>query len=199
VDKSPDVNANGESPGGKRKYLRTLYLKNSSPVMNWVFDDLLEDPAVPHAARSVLLFLIRKTVGWDNREQELSLREIEYGASVSRPIAIHALWVFCDCWGLFIKKRGWKGQHSSVYEIGDLSQDNYADRTQLILRIYDTTFPTPEQVRAYPKPGGKPGEMVKPKELHEARMTTERQRRDEEERARSIAKDRGSAVKPSYL
>jgi hypothetical protein len=186
VDKSPGVNASGESPGQKRKYLRTIYLKNSSPLPNWVLDDLLADSTVPHAARSVLLFLIRKTVGWDNRTEELALHEIQCGASVSRPIAIHALWVICDCWGLFNKTRGRKGQHSSVYEIGDLSQDNYEDRYQLLLRIFNTGFPTPEQVRARPKPGGMPDEMIEPKKLIASWLARERLLRDQEERNQNV-------------
>jgi hypothetical protein len=136
-----------ESPGSKKRYLRTIFLKNSSPIPNWLFDELLCDSEVPHAARSVLLYLLRQTVGWDNHEKELSLEDIQYGAGVSRPIAIHALWVICDCWGLFNKTRGRKGQHSSVYAIGDLTEDAFLDRYDLVSGINGTGFPTPEQVR----------------------------------------------------
>jgi len=57
-------NALDESPGAKtKKYLRTIFLPNSSPVPNFVFDALLWDTDVPHAARSVWLYLLRQTVG----------------------------------------------------------------------------------------------------------------------------------------
>jgi hypothetical protein len=55
--------------------------------------------------------------------------------------------VICDCWGLFHKTRGRKGQHSSVYAIGDLTEDAFLDRYDLVNGIYGTGFPTPEQVR----------------------------------------------------
>jgi hypothetical protein len=147
ADQKPP-NTPDECPGPRRKYLRTIFLKNSSPIPNWVLDELLCDSDVPHAARSVLLYLLRQTVGWDNREKELALADVQYGAGVSRPIAIHALWVICDCWGLFHKTRGRKGQHSSVYAIGDLTEDGFFDRSYLVSKIYGTIFPTPEQVRS---------------------------------------------------
>src|SRR5580704_11457213 len=173
--------AQDDSPGSKKRYLRTIFLKNSSPVPNWVFDELLCDSEVPHAARSVLLFLLRKTVGWDNHEEELSLEDIQYGAGVSRPIAIHALWVICDCWGLFHKTRGRKGQHSSVYAIGDLTEDAFLDRYDLVRRIYGTGFPTPEQVKPI-KPKNAEEEEYRPK-IHVAeQLAAQRRIRDAEDK-----------------
>jgi hypothetical protein len=67
----------------KRKSLRTIYLPNSSPVPNWFFDSVLSDQKISHATRSVLLYLLRRTIGWDNAEEELSLSQIEHGAAVS--------------------------------------------------------------------------------------------------------------------
>ena len=190
TDRKESPEAVDESPGPqKKKYLRTIFIKNSTPIPNWFLDEVLCDPDVPHAARSVFLFLVRKTVGWDNRTEELSLEQIQYGAGVSRPIAIHALWVICECWGLFKKTRGRMGQHSSVYEIGDLSQDNYEDRTHLILRIFDTVFPTPAQVRSRPKPGGKPDEREEPKKLIASWIAKERQLRDQEERSEKAGRE----------
>jgi hypothetical protein len=130
----------------------------------------------------VLLFLIRKTVGWNNRQEELSLDQIQYGAGVSRPIAIHSLWIICDVWGLFHKTRGRKGQHSSVYAIGDLTEDGFQDRYNLVSRIYGTGFPTPEQVR--PKGGKKRDKHSKeptPKELIAIQLEEQRRLRDAED------------------
>src|SRR6202041_969061 len=102
-------NVQGEKPGPKRKSLRTILLPNSSPVPNWFFDEVLSNPEVPHATRSVFLFMLRKTVGWDHEVEELSLTAIQYGSAVSRHTAIHAIRVICECWGLFEKSRGQKG------------------------------------------------------------------------------------------
>jgi hypothetical protein len=176
--KTPDVL--DESPRSKKRYLRTIFLKNSSPVPNWIFDELLCDSEVPHAARSVLLYLLRQTVGWDNREKELSLEDIQYGASVSRPIAIHALWVICDCWGLFKKTRGRKGQHSSVYAIGDLTEETFFDRYDLVTRIYGTGFPTPEQVKPIP-PTNEHEETYEPKKHIAEKLIAQRRIRDAED------------------
>jgi hypothetical protein len=182
TDRKELPDAADESPGPKKqKYLRTIFIKNSTPIPNWFLDEVLCDPEVPHAARSVFLFLVRKTIGWDNRTEELSLEEIQYGAGVSRPIAIHALWVICDCWGLFEKTRGRKGQHSSVYAIGDFTEDGFQDRYNLVSRIYGTGFPTPEQVKPRLPPGAKDGKKESPKEFIAAQLATQRRIRDTED------------------
>jgi hypothetical protein len=143
-------NVQGESPGPKRKSLRTILLPNSSPVPNWFFDEVLSNPEVPHATRSVFLFMLRKTVGWDNEVEELSLTAIQYGSAVSRHTAIHAIRVICECWGLFEKSRGQKGQGSSVYSIAGLSEDEFTDRSSLCDDIYGTCHPTAKQLRERP-------------------------------------------------
>jgi hypothetical protein len=173
-------NAEAEAPAPKRKYLRTIFIKNSSPVANWIFDELLSDSDVPHAAIRVLLYLIRKTIGWDNREEELSLEQIQYGAGVSRPIAIHALWVICDCWGLFDKTRGRKGQHSSVYAIGNFTEEGFTDRYDLVSRIYGTGFPTPEQAKPIP-PKSEHEKEYRPKERIAEQLVAQRKIRDAED------------------
>jgi hypothetical protein len=184
MSKPNTPNAEAETPAPKRKYLRTIFIKDSSPVANWIFDELLSDSDVPHAAIRVLLYLIRKTIGWDNREEELSLEQIQYGAGVSRPIAIHALWVVCDCWGLFDKTRGRKGQHSSVYAIGNFTEEGFMDRYDLVSRIYGTGFPTPEQVKPRLPPGAKDGKKENPKEFIAAQLATQRKIRDAEDAER---------------
>lgn len=133
-----------------KKYLRTLLLPNSSPVPNFVFDQIVSDTDVPHAAIRVLLYLLRKTVGWNNKHEELSLRQIQEGAAVTRPTAIHAVRVVCDCWGFFKKSRGWLGQHSSTFTIGDLTAEGFCERVTLLYGVYETIFPTPQQLRERP-------------------------------------------------
>ena len=138
----------GKSPTApKKKYLRTLYLANSTPCPNWVMDDLILDTGVPHAAIRVLLFLLRRTVGWNNKHEEISLRQIEQGAGVTRPTAIHCVRLIVDCWGLFHKTRGRLGQHSSVFTIADLSSEAFNERAILLSNIYRTVAPTPKQLR----------------------------------------------------
>src|SRR5580704_16188516 len=139
-----------ELGASKKRYLRTIFLPNSSPIPNWWFVDILSEPEVPHAARSVCLFLFRKTIGWDRRVEELSLRDIQFGASVSRPVAIHCVRIICDCWGLFHKSRGYKGQHASRFTVGKLGAEEFLDRRILIEGIYGTIFPSPKQLRERP-------------------------------------------------
>lgn len=117
---------------------------------NWVFDELVPEKGVPASAIRVLLFMLRKTVGWDNRCEELSLTEIEYGAAVTRPTAIQAIRVICECWGLFHKSRGRKGQHSSVFTIADLSAEGFSERSGLLYDLYGKYFPNAKQLRDRP-------------------------------------------------
>lgn len=135
-----------EAKRTKRSVRRNL-LPNSTPVPNFVFDLVLSDPDVPHALRSVLLFLIRKTIGWDKRSDEISLIQIEEGANVSRKSAIYAVRVICDCWGLFHKTRGYKGQHSSVYTVAGLTEAEFQERYCATAEKYETGCPKPEQLR----------------------------------------------------
>jgi hypothetical protein len=150
VPKPKPSDTQGESPGPKRKSLRTILLPNSSPVPNWFFDEVLSNPEVPHATRSVFLFMLRKTVGWDNEVEELSLTQIQEGSATSRHTAIHAIRVICECWGLFDKSRGKKGQCSSAYRISGLSEDEFTDRVLLCDDIYGTAHPTAKQLREKP-------------------------------------------------
>jgi len=132
----------------KRRGTRSILLPNSSPVPNWFLDDVLSDPEVPHALRSVLMFLLRKTVGWDRKSDEISLVQIEDGAGVSRKTAIHAVRVICECWGLFDKKRGYLGQHSSVYTVAGLTAAEFQEHYAATADKYGTGCPKPEQLRA---------------------------------------------------
>jgi hypothetical protein len=144
------VNAIGETPGAKRKSLRTLYLPNSSPVPNWVFDTVVPNPDIPSATIRVLLFLLRQTVGWSNQTKELSLTTIQNGAGVTRHTAIHSIRVLTDCWGCFEKERGWKLQGSSVYKVSALKEEDFDERAYLCCKIYGTEHPSPAQLKQKP-------------------------------------------------
>jgi len=174
----------------KKRYQRTIFLPNSSPVPNWFFDCVLCDSDIPHAARSVFLFMLRKTVGWDNRVEELSLTEIQNGSGVTRPTAIHAVRIICDVWGLFHKSRGHKGQHSSVYAIGGLTETEFMERYSLAEDIYGTPFPKPEQLRDYP-PTREVFESQKRKNAEED------QRRESRNRSKNILPMRSNDFTPT--
>ncbi|MGH9682311.1 MAG: hypothetical protein ACRD4S_01700 [Candidatus Acidiferrales bacterium] len=133
-----------------KKYQRTIFLPNSSPVPNWFFDFVLAEQAIPHGMRSVFLFMLRKTIGWDHRVEEISLNQIQDGSAVTRHTAIHAIRVICDCWGLFHKTRGRKGQYSSVYTIVGFSEEQFSERYFLVEDIYGTGCPTAKQLREKP-------------------------------------------------
>jgi hypothetical protein len=150
ADKENITHAEGLSPEPKRKSLRTIYLPNSSPIPNWFLDSVVASSDVPSATIRVFLFMLRQTVGWDNSTKELSLTTIQNGSGVTRHTAIHAVRVLTDCWGCFTKQRGWKLQHSSIYKIGILSEQEFEDRFWLCDTIYGTPHPTPAQLREKP-------------------------------------------------
>jgi hypothetical protein len=68
---------------------RNIMIPESTPVPNFFFDVLM--PIAPRAFFDVLLFIWRKTVGWDKERDFLSLSQIQKGASVSRGIAVDAI------------------------------------------------------------------------------------------------------------
>ena len=83
--------------------VRAALLPNSTPVPNFFFDTVM--PHVPHASFKVLLFIWRKTIGWQKESDLVSLSQIQRGAGVCRDVAIAAaqFWVRI---GLCRKKRG---------------------------------------------------------------------------------------------
>jgi hypothetical protein len=60
-------------------------------VPRWVLDEVLPINGLPATYLRVLLFVVRKTLGWQKREDCLSLSQIEIGANVGRRDACGAL------------------------------------------------------------------------------------------------------------
>src|SRR5579871_6672318 len=135
----------------KSNHLRTAFLPNTTPVPNWFFDFILAEQ-MPHELRSVFLFLIRKTIGWNNASEEQTLNHIERGACVSRNVAVRAVQVFCDCWGLWKRIPG-RGRHMSVFEVSEhaaWTKERVWERRNWVQTIYQSDMPTLEQLRARP-------------------------------------------------
>lgn len=123
-----------------------------TPVPNWVFDEVLGDIWLADSVLKAFLFLYRKTIGWNNVAEEKSLTQIMEGAGIrSRNTAIHAVSVLCECWGLWKKTRGVRGEHSSIFEPAAVMRvDQFRERSTQTLYIYDTTCPTLDQLRDLP-------------------------------------------------
>jgi hypothetical protein len=131
--------------------LQQQFLQKSTPIPNWYFDEILNDTDVTDAVNRTFLFLFRKTVGWNNYSEEKSLTQIMEGCGISRHTAIHAIAVLCDCWGLWRKTRGRKGEHSSIYEVAGIRDAEwFRERSMMTMYIYDTVCPTHDQLRNLP-------------------------------------------------
>ena len=125
--------------------------ENWMAVPNYVADEIVASKEVPHATKSVLLFLFRATVGWNKlSEVQISLSDIEKGAAVARHTAIHSTEVICSCWQIFRKTRGQKGRQYSRYSLAALTVEQLMDRVWLVDDIYGTIFPSPEQLAKLP-------------------------------------------------
>jgi hypothetical protein len=136
--------------GKKRGRVRASYIKNSSPVPNWFFDHLLVDEEIPPYVHLVFLYLLRRTVGWDKRSEQISYDDIRYGAGMlSRDSVTHAVALLTDCWGVFSIEPG-SGRRKSKFTVGSLDMDSVLDRKMSLDEIYDTDCPTLEQLRATP-------------------------------------------------
>lgn len=129
---------------------RKLFLPNSSPVPNFIFDLILADREIPHALRSVLFLLVRKTIGWDRRSDEVSLTQIQNGASVSRATADHAVTVICDGWGLFRKESSKRFRGINRFVLAGLDKDHFERRYLALEEIYETGCPTRQALREKP-------------------------------------------------
>jgi len=146
------VESNNSQTRRKYQTLQQKFLPGSTPIPNWFLDHILPDEEVSSDVLRVFLFLIRKTIGWNNSSEEKSLSQIMEGCVLrSRHTAIHAVTVLCDCWGLWKKVRGRKGQHSSIYSPAAIAnEDELHSRMMATSYIYDTVCPTLDQLRDLP-------------------------------------------------
>ena len=116
--------------------LQVANLPGSTPVPNWFLDDIMADGQVPHSVKYVFLYLYRQTVGWNRKDWEISLTEIMYATNVQRGTASYAVKVLVDCWGLFHKVRGRKGQHSSTFRYNSPKPEQIYDRCMAVRLAY---------------------------------------------------------------
>jgi hypothetical protein len=91
----------------KQAWKRTKLIPNSTPVPNFFFDDLL--PVLPETTFRVLMFLWRKTIGWNKEKDFVSLSQIQRGTGVCRRHAVAGTRLLEAC-GLFSRsKSGLRG------------------------------------------------------------------------------------------
>lgn len=124
--------------GVKRKP-REIVIPRSTPLPNWIVDDLLPFEGVPGSAWRVLLFLWRKTVGWDRRGDYIPISQIMNGAGVGRHQAINAarLW---EAVGLFRRSRAQDRRGTNRFTVNlDISGE------EVCRRMNDLTIQALEQ------------------------------------------------------
>jgi hypothetical protein len=130
--------------------LQQRFLPGSTPIPNWVIDEIMGD--MSETVLRVFLYLFRKTVGWNNPTEEKSLNQIMNDCNLkNRNSVVHAVKILCNCWQLWKKTRGKKGQHSSIFAIAGISDSDAAHaRMTLTYEIYGTDLPTQQQVKDKP-------------------------------------------------
>lgn len=131
----------------QKNAVRSQYLPNSSPVPNWLFDEALRNEDFPDAVLRLLLYLLRRTIGWDKLTEKCTRRQIMNGTGIRGNRTIdYAATVICDCLGIFNRIRG-KGRRPTTFTISDLSLENYIERTNLLFWIYERDLPTMKQLK----------------------------------------------------
>lgn len=139
-----------KTSSSKLATLQQKFLPASTPIPNWVFDEVMAE--MPEFVLKVFLYLFRKTVGWNNQTEEQSLTQIMSACNIgSRHTAVYAVEVLCDCWLLWKKTRGRKGQHSSVFAVAGIGEyDQTQARIVLTECIYGSSCPTRQQLKDTP-------------------------------------------------
>lgn len=84
---------------------RSIVIRNSTPVPNWFLDEILRMRGLPPSAIRVLLYLWRKTVGWDKEADFVSLSQIESGCAIGRREAVAGAKLWASV-GLFSARLG---------------------------------------------------------------------------------------------
>src|SRR5262245_30084900 len=131
-------------PGSTRK----LFIPHSSPVANFIFDEMLRDADIPPYVLKVLLFFIRQTIGWDKLSEKFSSRYVTGQLAISASSYEHSLKLLCDCWQLFDFERGSGRRKSTVtVRLENFNVTSYADHLIATANIYGTTCPTYEELK----------------------------------------------------
>jgi hypothetical protein len=119
---APQSRGRSRPAGQVKPGIRDALLPESTPVPNFFFDKIM--PRVPHAEFKVLLFIWRKTVGWQKDRDFVSLTQIERGAGVCRDVAISGTRL-CEKLGLCAKRgrSGYRG--TSEYEVSPALDKQY--------------------------------------------------------------------------
>jgi hypothetical protein len=131
-----------------------------TPTPNWFYDEVLPDASVPDSVLRVFQYLFRSTVGRNEPCVELPLETIMRNANVAREAAVYALKILCDCWQLWSKVQGRRGQGSSRYTVtgsewkdGEAHltfRDTFRDQRDLTIAIYGKSCPTRENLKTNP-------------------------------------------------
>ena len=131
--------------------IRKLLLPNSSPLGNFVYDEMLRDPDMPFYVMKVLLLFVRQTIGWDKLSEEFSSRYVEQQLNIGSSSYEHALKLLCDCWQLFSVERGVGRRKSLVtIRVENFNMHGYAEHVIATANIYGTATPSYKQLVDYP-------------------------------------------------
>jgi len=123
----------------KMSEVRQLVIRESVQVPNFFFDAIM--PVARPADFKILLFIWRKTVGWNKRKDFISITQIRRGARVCREKAISAP-RFWEAVGL-IRRTGRSGiRGTTQYEI----VLNY-DREGVVSRLKQLVYGTDQSAR----------------------------------------------------
>jgi hypothetical protein len=131
--------------------VRREFLPNTSPVPNFILDVVMQDPEFPESALKVLLFLLRKTIGWNKHSDKQSWGDIQRGARVGRHSAKHAISILCDCFEFFTYQKG-SGKRKSNFTVvkKNMTVEHYNERLMLLAHAYQgrTMIPTAKELKA---------------------------------------------------
>ena len=153
-----------------------LKLKEYTQVPNFFFDDLL--PVLPDWCLRVLLFIWRKTVGWNKSADFISLSQIEKGARVSHR---HA-WEAAD---LLVRAEIFSRQKSGTRGMSRFIVNAQLDRQEAVRRLTQLLVPqrnqfpqgtsSPQELKAVPHGNftGSSGEHteIQPNKRHSVQET----------------------------
>lgn len=131
---------------------RKQYVQNTFPAPNWIVDLLLAEHTVPLQVIIVLIYLIRKTIGWRNEHEFLTKEQICAETGVGHDHVIYAVRLICDCWGLFKRIPG-RGKRPTEYIVNGpeaWTLEAFEQRRLYLDFVYDTNTPSPEQLEQTP-------------------------------------------------
>lgn len=112
-------------------------------IPNWILDDVL--PVISPASTKVLMFIMRRTAGWQRESDAISVRQFSAALNLSRPTVLKALKELIACKAIAVDYGSTHGDRDvNVYSV--LGGQNFLPPSQINLPPSKESLPRGQEI-----------------------------------------------------